>query len=138
LSAFLDGQQTTAIYIGTKVLQFMTQEATEDLFDTHQKYVNAIQRLPLHPHIVNIDRPYDEGPNTYNRSTRVLANSLQSLEGKSFQCNAENGGTDKRAYLLVPAHLVSLVQPILLHQYQYQLRSNRQILLHYQQPTRST
>jgi hypothetical protein len=127
LSAFLDGQQTTAIYIGTKVLQSMMQEATKDLFDTHQKYVNAIQRLPLHPHIVNIDRPRDEGPNTYNRSTRAWANSLQSLEGKSFQCDAENGGTDKRAYLLVPAHLVSLVQPIL-HQYQYQLRSNRQIL----------
>jgi hypothetical protein len=27
----------------------MTQEAIEDLFDTHQKYVNAIQRLPLSP-----------------------------------------------------------------------------------------
>jgi hypothetical protein len=118
LSNFLNGQQTTAIYIGTKVLQSMTQEATKDLFDTHQKYVNSIQRLPLSPQIVNIDRVRDElaprtGEFAHSRSTRAWANVLQTPEGKPLQCDAENGGRDKKAYLLVPAHLIPVVQPIL-------------------------
>jgi hypothetical protein len=74
LSDLLDGQQTTAIYIGTKVMQSMTQEAMEALFDTHQKYVNAIQRLPLSPQVVNIDRIREEyaiqGRNPSSRSAR--------------------------------------------------------------------
>jgi hypothetical protein len=53
LSNCLDGKQTTALYIGTKILASMTQESTDDLFDIHQKYVNSIQRLPLSPQIVN-------------------------------------------------------------------------------------
>jgi hypothetical protein len=62
LSDFFNGIQTTALYIGTKVIASMTQEATEDLFDMHQKYVNLIQRLPLSPHIANIDRLRTEHP----------------------------------------------------------------------------
>ena len=101
LSNFMDGKQTTAIYIGTQVLQSMTQEATEDLFDTHQKYVNSIQRLPLSPQIVNIDRVRDEhrpaGEFAHSRSTRAWANSLLTPEGKTLQCDAENGGRDKKS-----------------------------------------
>jgi hypothetical protein len=117
LSDHLDGTQTTAIYIGTKVLQSMTQEATEDLFDTHQKYVNSIQRLPLSPQVVNIDRNREEhNPDSafkHNRSTRAWANSILTPEGKPLQCDAENGGKDKKAYLLVPSHLIPIIQPIL-------------------------
>ena len=95
----------------------MTQEATEDLFDTHQKYVNAIQRLPLFPQVVNIDRLREEhNPDLtikHHRSTRAWANSLLTPEGKSLQCDAENGGNDKKAYLLVPSQLLSVVQPLL-------------------------
>jgi hypothetical protein len=39
------------------------------------------------------------------------ANVLQTPEEN--QCVAENGGRDKKAYLLVPAHLIPVVQPIL-------------------------
>ena len=118
LSDHLDGKQTTAIYIGTKVLQSMTQEATEDLFDTHQKYVNSIQRLPLSPQVlVNIDRSREEhNPDceiVHNQSTRAWANSIVTPEGKPLQCDAENGGKDKKAYLLVPSHLIPTIQPIL-------------------------
>jgi hypothetical protein len=49
LSDFLDGKQTTALYIGTKYLRSITQEAAEELFDMHQKYVNSIVRLQLSP-----------------------------------------------------------------------------------------
>jgi phosphopantetheinyl transferase (holo-ACP synthase) len=130
LSDYLDGKQTTALYIGTKILASMTQEATEDLFDIHQKYVNSIQRLSLSPQIVNIDRIREE-PITISggkreQSTREWANGLQSEEGKSFQCDVENGGKDRKAYLLVPAQRLSKVQPML-QKYLTSLRNNTQI-----------
>ena len=118
LSDFFDGIQTTALYIGSKVIESMTQEATEELFEMHQKYVNSIQRLPLSPHIVNIDRlrvehPGVQGEKPYDRSTRAWANALKSDDGQSLQCDAENGGKDKKAYLLVPTPLLEQVQPML-------------------------
>jgi hypothetical protein len=126
LSDHLDGKQTTAIYIGNKIIQSMTQESLEDLFDTHQKYVNAIQRLPLYPQVINIDRNRTESTNStatiHSRSTRAWANSLQTSDGKSLQCDAENGGSDKKAYLLVPMQSVHTVQP-LLQQYKNSIRA---------------
>jgi hypothetical protein len=121
LSDFLDGKQTTALFIGTKLLQSMTLEVTHNLFDTHQKYVDSIQRLPLFPQIVNIDRLRDESHEII-RTTRGWANSLTTPEGKSLQCDAENGDRDRKAYLLVPQPLVNAVRP-LLQKYQHQLRS---------------
>jgi hypothetical protein len=38
----------------------MTQETLEDLYNLHQKYVNSIQRLPLSPYVLNIDKTRDE------------------------------------------------------------------------------
>jgi hypothetical protein len=127
LSDCLDGKQTTALYIGTKILASMTQEATEDLFDTHQKYVNSLQRLPLSPQIVNIDRTREERLPTGKimQSTRDWANSVKTDEGKPLQCDAENGGKDRKAYLLVPAPLIATVQPIL-QQYLASIRNNAQ------------
>jgi hypothetical protein len=121
LSDFLDGKQTTALFIGTKILQSMTQETTNNLFDTHQKYVDSIQRLPLFPQIVNIDRPREEHPAVF-RTTRGWANSLHSYDGISLQCDAENGDRDRKAYLLVPQHFIQDVRPML-HAYQQQLRT---------------
>lgn len=124
LSDYLDGKQTTALYIGNRALASMTQEATEELFDIHQKYVDSIQRLPLFPQIVNVDRLRTEtqpSGNAVNRSTRTWANSVLTNDGKSLQCDAENGGKDRKAYLLVPAQLITTVQPIL-HQYLASIR----------------
>lgn len=102
----------------------MIQEAKEDLFDMHQKYVNSLQRLPLSPQIYNIDRLREEssgaqGEDLYERSTRAWANSIKSDDGQSLQCDAENRGKDKKAYLLVPTPLLEQVKPILM---QYLLR----------------
>jgi hypothetical protein len=129
LSDSLDGKQTTAIYIGNKILQSMTQEASEELFDTHQQYVDAVQRLPLSPQIVNIDRTRTEyggkvGDPTRSRSARAWANSIHTHDGKSLQCDAENGGKDKKAYLLVPKQSVMEVQQIL-QQYKNSIRVPR-------------
>jgi hypothetical protein len=82
------------LYIGCNALASMTREATEDLIDIHQKYVNSIQRLPLAPQIVNINRKQEEKLPTGNitQSTRNWANSVKLADGKSLQCDAENRG----------------------------------------------
>ena len=105
----------------------MTQEATEDLFDIHQKYVNSIQRLSLSPQIVNIDRIREEVSISGKtmQSTRDWANGVKTEEGKKLQCDAENGGKDRKAYLLVPAPLIPMVQPIL-QKYLSSIRNNTQ------------
>jgi hypothetical protein len=38
---------------------------------------------------------------------------MTTKEGNPLQCDAENGGPDRKAYLLVPAPLLPTVQPIL-------------------------
>jgi hypothetical protein len=112
LSIIMDGIKTTALYVGTQYIQTLTQEALEDLYDLHQKYVNSIQRLPLSPQVYNIDRQRNERTvsGDINRSTREWANSLKTQDGKPLQCDAENGGKDKKAYLLVPKHLLDKVR----------------------------
>ena len=112
LSSLMDGIKTTALYVGTQYLQSLTQEALEDLYDLHQKYVNSIQRLPLSPYVLNVDRIREEHSNTgdIRRTTRAWANSITNPAGISIQCDAENGGRDKKAYLLVPDHLLDIAR----------------------------
>jgi hypothetical protein len=42
--------------MGNKCIHSMLQEEITNTYTTHQAYVQSIQRLPLHPNIVNIDR----------------------------------------------------------------------------------
>jgi hypothetical protein len=61
LSESLDGGvNSTALFIGNKLLQSMSQEETANIYMTHHDYVKSIQRLPLHPNIMNIDRTRKE------------------------------------------------------------------------------
>jgi hypothetical protein len=131
LSEYLDGKQTTALYIGTKILASMTQEASEDIFDMHQKYVNSIQRLPLFPQIVNIDRIREElhPSGKIHQSARDWANAVSTEEGKPLQCDAENGGKDKRAYLLVPTAFLDQAK-FEYEQYKHRLKQSYQIRTH--------
>ena len=83
-----------------------------EIFDTHQKYVDSIHRLSLSPHVLNIDRLRIEqtSTGTSTQSTREWANSIQCTNGKSLQCDTENGDKDCKAYLLVPFHHIKQVQ----------------------------
>ena len=106
LSTHLDGKKTTALFLATSLLNTMTTEEAYGLFATHKKFTASIQRLPLFPQVINIDRirtEYISNSTTLERSTREWATSLKLSEnGQSLRCDAENGGKDKRAYLLVP------------------------------------
>lgn len=106
LAAHLNGKQTTAIYVAQLGIQSMTQEEKSDIFRAHTQHIASIQRIALHPKIVNVDRNrYEHGLDgnvEQERSSRDWANSLQDSHGNSLQCDIENGGKDRRAYLLVP------------------------------------
>lgn len=73
------------------------------MFDAHKKYVDDVQRLTLYPKVINIDRERTEnnGNDTTIRSTREWAQTLKTAQGHSLRCDVENGGSDRRAYLLV-------------------------------------
>jgi hypothetical protein len=91
----------------------MTTEEASGLFDTHKQFNASIQRLPLFPQVINIDRNRTEtNPEgiTIERSTRDWATGLRSDKGQLLQCDAENGGKDKKAYLLVPTAYLAQVK----------------------------
>jgi hypothetical protein len=126
LSNYMNGKTTTALYIGSRIIQSMSMEERSDLFEVHQKYVASIQRLPLAPYVVNIDRQRTETilTGSATRSTREWANSLQSTTGKPLQCDTENGDKDRKAYLLVPSHHLDQVRN-LLDKYLFNIRQYR-------------
>jgi hypothetical protein len=106
LSDHIDGKKTTALFLATSMLKTMTTEEAHGLFATHKQFIATIQRLPLFPQVINIDRirtEHNSDSLSTERSTREWATGLRSTEtGQLLLCDAENGGRDKRAYLLVP------------------------------------
>jgi hypothetical protein len=110
LSDYLDGgKNNTALYMGHKVLRNMSQEEASDIYELHQQYVTSIQRLSLHPMVVNIDRirkEYSGSGQPLERATREWVTTLRTPDGNPMKCDIENGGDDKRAYLLVPSAML--------------------------------
>jgi hypothetical protein len=109
LSVHLDGQtNNTALFVANQAVKSMTHEETTKMFNAHTKFVDSIQRLALYPRVINLDRPRQELKDGIPkcRSTREWAHSLRSKTGASMRCDAENGGTDRRAYLLVPTQFI--------------------------------
>lgn len=124
LASTLDGKNTSAVFIPQPALKSMTEEEMKVTFAAHHGVVTKMQRLSLHPRVVNIDRTrsekhFEEAPR--NRSTREWANSLCTPSGQHMRCDAENGGTDRRAYLLVPEEHVELAKEEL-HKYLHALK----------------
>jgi uncharacterized coiled-coil protein SlyX len=129
LSAHLDGKKTTALFLATSMLKTMTTEEAYELFATHKTFTASIQRLPLFPQVINIDRvrtEYNSNSLPTERSTRDWATSLRSTDtGNLFRCDAENGGKDKRAYLLVPTAFLDQVKTEY-EQYKHRLKQSGQ------------
>jgi hypothetical protein len=109
LSAHLDGQKNnTALFVASQAVKSMTHEETTKMFNAHTKFVDSIQRLALHPRVINLDCPRQElkDGNPICRSTREWAHSLRTTTGASMRCDAENGGQDRQAYLLAPTQFI--------------------------------
>lgn len=82
----------------------MTTEEVSDIFRVHQYFLNTTQRLSLSPNVVNVDRLRDDMSPTgkiITRSTREWVMTLKTANGGPLQCDVENGGIDRKAYMIV-------------------------------------
>jgi hypothetical protein len=109
LSAHLDGDNNTTLFVGHKQMSSMTTEEVSEFFRVHQNFLNSTQRLPLSPNVVNVDRPREEVSASGQRTTRSAREWVMTLKtetGKPLQCDVANGGKDRKAYMIVTtAHL---------------------------------
>ena len=74
--------------------------------------------------VVNIDRIRKEYTNgtTIKRATREWASTLRTATVHPMKCDIENGGDDKRAYLIVPSAMLTEAKEALAH-YKHSLRN---------------
>jgi hypothetical protein len=125
LASSLDGRNTSAVFVPQQAVTSMTEEEMTAMFEAHHNVVTKMQRLSLHPRVVNIDRTRGEkysGEDAIHRTTRDWANSLTTPEGKHMRCDAENGGSDQRANLLVPEEYINFAK-VELHKYLQALKA---------------
>ena len=125
LASTLDGKNTSAVFVPQPAITSMTEEEMTAMFKAHHNVVTKMQRLSLHPRVVNIDRSRGEkysGEDVIHRTTRDWANSLKTPEGKYMRCDAENGGADRRANLLVPEEYINFAK-VELHKYLQALKA---------------
>jgi hypothetical protein len=97
LATHMDGKNKSAIFVPQPAIQTMTEEEMMVMFNAHHSVVTKMQRLSLHPRVVNVDRTHSEKyseDEVINRTTREWANSLKTPEGQHMRCDAENGGSD--------------------------------------------
>ena len=101
----------------------MTVEESHSTFSCHAAFIAQLQRIPMHPFVINIDRNRTErvAGEKQERSTRDWINTLRLENGNPMQCDVENGGPDKRAYILVPTQFLGQAKAAL-EQYRIQLR----------------
>ena len=84
----------------------MGAAAVKSLFATQKKFIDSLIRIPI-PLMSNVDRSRLEHTpegKTIERSMRQWAEGLYDAKGNSMQCDVENGGKDRNAYLLTPRH----------------------------------
>lgn len=124
LSNLLDGSENnTAMFLPSAVVSAMTLEESQINFKYHSDFIAKLQRIPLHPFVINIDRhrkEHIEGK-IIERSTRDWISTLRLPDGSPMQCDVENGSPDKRAYILAPTPVLAEVKQAL-EQYRHQLR----------------
>ena len=114
LSTHLDGS-ATSVFLGRLLLSKMSTHEVDSIFQTHADYVKNTRILSLSPVVQNVDRIRTEYSSKGNldRSTRTWATNLKDTKGNSLKCDAENGGDNRRAQLLVPLeHLVQVRQEL--------------------------
>ena len=84
----------------------MPPDEVDYLFKTHADFVaNICTLLPLALLVQNIDRirdKHNQNQTTIERSTREWAESLVDENGRSLQCDVENGSNNRAVQLLVP------------------------------------
>ncbi|KAI2511594.1 hypothetical protein MHU86_2848 [Fragilaria crotonensis] len=115
LSAHLNGKDTS-VFLGRLLLSKMETEEVDAVFQTHADFVANLRSLSLSPVVQNLDRVRTEHRKEGNilRTARMWAKTLTDADGNSLQCDAENGGDNQRAQLLVPVDKVNMARAALI------------------------
>ena len=105
LSTFLDGTETS-VFLGRLLISKMATDEVDAVFQTHVDFITSIRCLSLSPVIHNLDRVRAEYRKEGNilRTAWMWAKTLIEKDGNNLKCDAENGGDNQRARLLVPAN----------------------------------
>lgn len=107
LSTFMNGIDTTSLFISRVHMMNITPNEVNDLFDIHSNFLTQLNRISLSPHIIHIDRIRTENATpdrpAIDRSTRQWAASLRAEDGTHLQGDVECGSRDRQVYLLVPS-----------------------------------
>jgi len=111
LSTYLDGTETS-VFLGRLLISKMETDEVDAVFQTHADFITSIRCLSLSPVIQNLDRVRTEYRNDGNilRTARMWAKTLTDEDGNSLKCDAENGGDNQRAQLLVPANKLNIAR----------------------------
>jgi hypothetical protein len=114
-STYLNGQETS-VFLGRLLISKMETEEVDAIFQTHADFVTSIRCLSLSPVVQNLDRVRTEYRKDGNilRTARMWAKTLIDNDGHSLKCDAENGGNNQRAQLLVPVHNLNKARKALL------------------------
>ena len=118
LSAHIDGgEKSTALFLNHQLIKGMSQEESTAIFEQHTNFVKSLQRLPMYPLVINVDRLRRETTNGLNmeRSARDWVATLRLANGTPMQCDVENGGTDRRAYMIAPTNNLENAKTALEH-----------------------
>jgi hypothetical protein len=129
LSAHIDGgEKSTALFLNHQLIKGMSQEESTAIFEQHTNFVQSLQRLPMYPLVINVDRLRRETTNGINmeRSARDWVATLRLANGKPMQCDVENGGTDRRAYMIAPTTNLETAKTALEH-YKIRLKQGSNI-----------
>jgi hypothetical protein len=115
LSTYLNGKDTS-VFLGRLLISKMDTTEVDAVFQTHADFVTTLRCLSLSPVVQNIDRVRTEYRKEGNilRTARLWAKTLIDENGNSLKCDAENGGDNQRAQLLVPVSNLNMARQALL------------------------
>ena len=114
LSTLLSGTQTS-VFLPRYAFAKMSNEQIKGHFEMHEKYIKSLHQFSLAPRVSSLDRlrvEYKSDGQTVERSTREWAYSLTLPDGSHAQCDIDNGGKNKIAFLLIPSAFKDVIKPI--------------------------
>jgi hypothetical protein len=115
LSTLLTGRQTAGVFLPRYTFATMNPDEIKSHFIMHEKYINSLHQVSLAPLVTALDKirvEYRSDGTTIERTTREWALSLTLPDGTSAQCDVGTGGSNKNAYLLIPAAYAAVIKPL--------------------------
>ena len=103
----------SALFLPRYALSTLPADQAKRHFEVHQTWSRSLSGITIAPHISHLDQLrneyYDDG-RIIQRSTRDWILSLKNADGSSAHCDAINGGSERKAWLLCPHNFLTQAQ----------------------------